>query len=57
MAPVSRKAGVTAYPCGCSHDVHAWLELCAKHEAEWIETHTRWSEEKRNPPTYEAVPQ
>ena len=43
---MSRKPGVTEYPCGCSHDVHAWLKLCPKHEAEWNETHTRWRDEK-----------
>lgn len=46
VPPMSRKPGVTEYPCGCSHDVHRWLKLCPKHEAEWIETHTRWAGEK-----------
>lgn len=39
---MSRKAGVTEYPCGCSHDVHRWLALCEKHEAEWQATHAEW---------------
>lgn len=28
-------------PCGCKHDHLRWLELCAKHRAEFEELHVR----------------
>lgn len=30
-------------PCGCVHDGHAWLTMCAAHKAEHDDTHERWA--------------
>lgn len=34
-------------PCGCKHDGHKWLELCATDQAEHTERHERAKNDRR----------
>jgi hypothetical protein len=49
---MNRKPRPQPDECGCTHNGHAWLKLCDKHEAEHAEFHRIAMEDYRRTTTH-----